>query len=58
MTLPSKHTHCLRCHHRNDYKRRSGEQRTHRCHEAAERKVSGKQGSSSIKVKGRQGRPA
>jgi hypothetical protein len=57
MTLPRKHTRCPNCHHRNDYKRRSGDQRQHRCHSnVPSKRGNGKEGVSGIKVVGKQSR--
>jgi len=50
MTLPSKHSRCPKCHHRMDYKKRSGGQRPHRCPDTPAHRGSGKSSATSVKV--------
>jgi hypothetical protein len=47
-----KHTKCPRCHHRNDYRKRSGPSRPHRCADLPAVHASGKS-VRSIKVVGK-----
>lgn len=51
-----KHSKCPKCHHRNDYHRRSGPQRAHRCVDTPAHHASGKENASTLVTASRRGK--